>query len=122
MRGRGQTFPNFSKDFQTFPRISKFFQGKSKLFQAFSKEMQRYSLVVSNEIKGLATKTGVFGFLEVPGANSPRVRLARAERPEAEALAEVRFQATMNSVFPEANVAGVSGQSGEERRDKEVKC
>jgi hypothetical protein len=78
--------------------------------------MQRYSLVVSNEIKGLATKTGVFGFLEVPGANSPRVRLARAERPEAEALAEVRFQATMNSVFPEANVAGVSNDLAEPRR------
>jgi hypothetical protein len=46
--------PNFSKPFQGFPNFSKEIPNFSKLFP---RKFQRYSLAVSNEIKGLAAKT-----------------------------------------------------------------
>jgi hypothetical protein len=99
---------NFSKPFQG---KSKVFQGNCKLFQAFSKDFQTFSLAVSNEISGLAATPAISPFSQPPRRNSPRAQSALGERRAiaqrssaaagAEALADLRLQATTNSVFPE---------------------
>jgi hypothetical protein len=72
-------------------------QGNSKLFQAFSKEFQTFSLVVSNEINTLAATAAILPFVKPPRPNSreSKARPAIAERPaaaaDAEALADLRL-------------------------------
>jgi hypothetical protein len=71
-----------------------------------------------NEIKTLAATPAILPFLKPSRPNSPRTqsalgkRRAIAERPaaaaDADVLADLRFQAATNSVFPEGNVAGVT--------------
>ncbi|MGD0563929.1 MAG: hypothetical protein ABSA66_12640 [Roseiarcus sp.] len=100
-----QAFPRqiqaFPRKFQTFPS---FFQGIPRIFLGGFQRNQR-----------LGGRAGDFALSCSPRGRNPlklNPRSASSERSsaaaDAEALADFRFQATTNSVFPEGNVAGIT--------------
>src|SRR5271170_5785117 len=67
----------YSQPFQGFPRKTQAFPKK---FQTFPRKFQIFSLVVSNEINGLATSRADFGLFASSPSICPRSSRKRAGR------------------------------------------